>query len=140
MIGLDARYNFRGLKFAAQLYYTTINNSEQYNVFAAKNNVLNDLGSSMIGYYTELGYNVFKVFPKLKSELIPFVRYEAYNTHNTVAANITKNKKYDNTIITSGLTYVLEKGMVLKSDIQFIKSRQDSKFNKVFNAGFGVMF
>lgn len=141
MIGLDARYNIKGLEFRAQLYNTSISNAEQYNRFTAKNDSTpNDLGDSMIGYYAELGYNVFRPIKNIKSELIPFVRYETYNTHNSVGNYLTKNDSYNNNIITVGLTYKLDKGVALKADMQFNKSKADDEASKTFNAGFGITF
>ncbi|MFQ3579797.1 MAG: hypothetical protein SNJ71_06630 [Bacteroidales bacterium] len=140
MIGADARYSIAGVKLTGQFYFTSISNTEQYNVFTAVKGKPNDLGSAMIGYYAEIGYNIFKTFENIKTELMPFVRYEVFNTHHAVKNPIQKNKAYNNLIITSGLTYTLTKNVVLKSDIQFQKSEIDKDFSKVFNAGFGVMF
>jgi hypothetical protein len=140
MLGLDARYNTNGIKLTGQLYYTSISNTEQYNEFTAISGLSNDLGSSMLGYYVEVGYNIFKPIRNLKSELMPFVRYEMYDTHHSVASTILKNDNYNNTIITTGLTYTIRKGVVLKADMQFQKSKAETKYSKVFNAGLGVMF
>ncbi len=140
MIGTDIRCNINGIKLTGQLYYTLLGNTEKYNVFTSKNGTNNDLGSSMIGYYAEIGYNVFQTVKNIKTELTPFVRYEVYNTHHTVDKNIVKNDKYNNTIITTGLTYTIIKGAVLKADIQFHKSKADRKYSKIFNTGFGIMF
>ena len=140
MLGLDARYSFKGLQMRGQYYYTQLSNTKQYNVFTATDGEFNDLGSSMYGYYVEAGYNVFRLVKSIKTELIPFVRYEAYNTQNTVEEGIVVNKAYENTLITTGITWKLAKGAVLKADMQFLKSEADSKYKQVFNAGFGVMF
>lgn len=140
MIGLDARYSVNGIKLTGQLYYTSISNTEQYNVFTASNGKNNDLGSAMIGYYAEIGYNVLRPFTGVRQELMPFIRVEAYNTHHRVKGPVQKNKSYNNQIITTGLTFKLTKGAVIKADIQFAKSETEEKFNKVFNAGFGIMF
>lgn len=140
MLGLDARYNLGGLQMRGQFYYAGIANTEQYNKFTAKNAVKNDLGSAMLGYYVEAGYNVFKFCSKTKTELIPFVRYENYDTHYGTAGSLVKNKAYNNNVITTGLTYKLAKGVVAKADMQFVKSEAASKYTNVFNAGVGVMF
>lgn len=140
MLGADLRYYFKGIKITGQIYYTILGNTDQYNRFTAKNGKINDLGSSMIGYYAEMGYNIFHLAKNLKSELMPFVRYEVYNTHHRVVNTIAKNDKYYNTVITSGLTYTLVKGAVLKADFQFTKSKADQKFYKIFNAGFCILF
>lgn len=141
MIGLDARYKIKGFEFKAQFYNTSISNAEQYNYLTAKNDSTpNDLGNSMIGYYAEIGYNVFRPLKNIKSELIPFIRYEIYDTHNSVGKYLTKNDAYFNNQITFGLTFKLDKGLALKTDIQINKSKTDKESTKTFNAGFGLMF
>lgn len=140
MVGLDARYNIGALQLRGQYYYTSIGNTEAYNKLTAKGNVMNDLGSAMMGYYVEAGYNVFRFLPNVKTELIPFVRYENYNTHHKTAGKLVQNKAFDNNVITTGLTYKLAKGVVIKTDLQFVKSEAASEYSKIFNAGVGVMF
>ncbi len=140
MVGLDARYNFGGLQLRGQLYYSSLSNSKQYNLFTADaDGTLNDVGSSLIGYYVEVGYNVLRPL-KSKMQLVPFVRYEFLNTHNSVESNISKNLMYEKTAITSGLTLVLTQGAVVKADVQLVKDAATNKYEKTFNAGIGVMF
>lgn len=140
MIGVDARYSVSGLQIRGQLYYAGLSNSEQYNVYTAPtDSTLNDVGSSMIGYYAEAGYNVLRSF-NTEKQLIPFVRYEFLNTHNSAENSISVNPGYKKSIITTGLTLHLTRGAVVKADMQFVKSGADNKFAKTFNAGVGVMF
>lgn len=140
MIGADARYRLSGLELRGQLYYIAISNTEEYNAFTVSGEAANDLGRSMVGYYAEAGYNIFRPFSGLEQELIPFVRYEFYDTHNSVVGETEKNLDYRNTIITAGLTFKLHQKAVIKTDIQFTKAASADQFNKVFNAGVGVMF
>lgn len=140
MAGLDIRYTLKGLQLRCQFYYSGLTNSEQYNVFTADGDgTLNDVGSSMVGYYAEAGYNVLRNV-KTEMQLRPFVRYEFLNTHNSVKSNISKNLKYQKTAITTGLTLTLTQGAVLKADMQFVKDASINKYAKTFNAGIGVMF
>jgi hypothetical protein len=140
MIGLDARYGIKGFQLRGQLYYASLSNSAQYNVFTAnKNGVLNDLGSSMVGYSAELGYNLLRT-SKTEMQLIPFIRYEFLNTHNTVESNISEQLAYQKTAITTGLTLNLTKGAVVKADMQFVKDAATDKYAKTLNLGVGVMF
>ena len=134
MIGIDARYNFKGFQMRGQFYYASNSNTDQYNAFTGS-----DLGSSMIGYYVEAGYNVFRPFPQIKSELTPFIRYEAYNTQNSMADGLISNPSFDNNNITLGLGWKITPQVVVKSDIQFFNSA-DKSSQKIFNAGVGLMF
>lgn len=140
MLGVDARYRLNGLQLRGQFYYTSITNSEQYNAFTSVDSVSNDLGRSMMGYYFELGYDLFSLFSGIKSELIPFIRYERYNTHQSVDEITEANKAYNNTIITTGFGWKITPGSVVKTDIQFIKSEADNKYSMLYNAGIGIMF
>jgi len=141
MIGLDARYNLKGLQLRGQFYSVSLSNTDEYNRFTGKNKTTpNDLGSLMTGYYIEAGYNIFRPFEKVKTELIPFVRLEGYDTHADVASNITRNKSYKNSVVTTGLTLKLAQGAVLKTDMQWVKPDGASSSTKVFSAGLGVMF
>lgn len=140
MIGLDARYNLKGLQLRGQLYSVSLSNTDEYNKFTGKNKTTpNDLGSKMTGYYVEAGYNVFRHFEKVKTELVPFVRLEGYDTHADVESNITRNQSYKNSVVTAGLTLKLAKGAVLKTDMQWVKPDGGST-TKVFSTGLGVMF
>lgn len=141
MIGVDARYNLKGLQLRGQIYSVSLSNADEYNRFTGKNKTTpNDLGSSMTGYYVEAGYNVFRHFEKTKTELVPFVRLEGYDTHAEVPSNITRNKSYKNSVVTAGLTLKLAQGAVLKTDMQWVKPDGASTSTKVFSAGLGVMF
>jgi len=140
MFGLDARFSRHAFQCKTQLYYTSLSNTEQYNVFTAISGIPNNLGSSMTGYYVEAGYNLFHSFKNIKSELIPFIRFEEYNTQFTVSQGILKNKNFNATIITPGVSLKLTSEAVLKADIQFLKTAADPDFLKVLNTGIAVNF
>ncbi len=140
MIGVDARYNNKGLELRGQFYYTSLSNTEKYNTFTRTGSKRNDLASSMMGYYVEAGYNVLRFFEKSKMELLPFVRYQDYNLHNTVDANLAVNNAYIANVITTGLTLKLTKGAVVKADMDFAKTNTTNTRAVTFNAGIGVTF
>ena len=138
MVGVDARYSIRGLKISGQFYYTGLSNTGQYNKFTTGKGGGN-LGSSMFGYYIDLGYDVLRS-AKTEKQLIPFVRWSNYDTHYKVPVNIDENPAYQKNVYTSGLSFFLTKGAVLKADMQFVKNGAQDKYAKTFNAGFGIMF
>ncbi|MCF8222670.1 MAG: hypothetical protein K9J25_05940 [Bacteroidales bacterium] len=138
MLGADARYSYQGLQVKAQLYYTKLSNTNQYNQFTADKDG-GDLGSSMAGFYIDLGYNVLRQ-AETTMQLIPFIRYSSYDTHKSVAGDLQRNPEYHNTVITTGLSLFLEKGAVIKTDIQLVKNGSHDKYMATLNAGFGIMF
>ncbi len=139
MFGLDVRYNLKGIQLRGQYYHSSLSNTDEYNKFTAEEGEFNDLGSSMVGYYAEAGYNILRTV-ETKIQLVPFVRYEYINTHNSVESNISKNLAYKKTAITTGLTLTLTKGAVAKTDLQFVKNADNNEFVKTLNVGIGVMF
>ncbi len=140
MIGADFRYATSGWQLKGQLYYNSLGNTKEYNEFTADGLVLNDLGKSMIGYYVELGYNLFNSNSNISDQLIPFVRYEGYDTQNAVDEGVVRSKANAATIFTSGLTWKITPKVAFKSDVQFVKKKSDNKSIATFNAGFGLMF
>lgn len=140
MVGLDARYNMKGVMVRGQLNYANISNTEQYNFASNPDEKVNNLGSTLFGYYIEASYNVFQSAQNIKTQLIPFVRYSEVDTHHTVASEIEKNDAYHRTIISAGLGWKVSPGAILKADMQFIKTKADESANTVFNAGVGIWF
>ena len=142
MVGFDGRYTTGGLYLKGQYYFTSISNTSQYNRFTAKpDGTPNDLGSSQTGYYVEAAYNLFRGLPNVQSELVPFVRYEKWNTQRTMEEGFTANPIYNKQAIITGLEWEMARGALLKADMEFVKTgAAGSKFMKTFNAGVGVMF
>lgn len=136
MVGADLRYNNKGFEARGQFVYSSISNSQQYNIYNDT-----DLGSSMMGYYAEIGYDVIRLFKKnAEQKFVLFTRYEFYDTHNTVSSEIVKNKSFARTDITSGFSYHLSRGTVFKGDFQLFKTNANSNIGKQFNLGLGVWF
>jgi len=140
MLGADARLRLKGIEMRGQVYYTSLSNTEEYNTFTRTGTTNNDLGKSMMGYYAEAGYNVFNLMSNINLELIPFIRYESYNTHQKVDLLTEANLNYKNSMITTGLTLRLNKNAVVKADMQYSKTGLTEEYSKTFNAGIGVMF
>lgn len=135
MVGADARYLKDGLQLRGQLYYTALSNTDEYNKKTGK-----DLGSSMYGYYAEVGYNVFHNSTRFKTDLVPFVRFSQWNTQNSMESGFEASKSNEVTAITTGFGLKLAKGAVLKADMQFIKSEADDDYKKMLNLGIGIWF
>lgn len=137
MIGFDARYQKRGFTARGQFIYSNNQNTEAYNL---KGNT--DLGSALMGYYVEVGYNVFRLL-KLKTtqKLDAFVRYETYDTHFKVTDDRIKNDAYNRTDITTGLSYHIAPGAVFKVDYQrFLNQKEGSVAKNAVNIGVGWWF
>lgn len=143
MVGANATYTLKGLQLIGLVNYTTISNTEAYNSFSGAN-----LGSSILGWYGEVSYQW-----KLKKNndyprLIPFVRYENYNTHNTVSTGTVKNDSFNRRVLTQGIGYQITPGTIFKIDYQILDyfatqfdgSRGFVHDRNILNVGFGYWF
>ena len=131
MVGLDARYKVKGLQLKGQYIHSFINNADEYNAVTDKG-----LGKQMQGYYLEAGYDLLH---GKEQALVPFVRYENYNTHHKVVSGEIANKAYDRREWIFGLGFHMAKGAVVKVDYQNFKDGNDLTKHFI-NAGFGVWF
>ena len=137
MVGFDVRYTFKAFEARGQVIHTSVSNTKEYNTFTGK-----DLGSTMLGYYGEVGYDVLNLFNKdAKQKLVVFGRYEYWDTQASVTSELTKNEAYDRSAITLGLSYHIAQGAVLKADYQmFDNNASGNKSTNFFNMGLGVWF
>ncbi len=135
MVGLDARYSKNGFELRGQVNYTSLSNTMAYNAFTG-----NDVGSKMSGFYLEAAYNVFQKVKENKTELLPFFRYEQYNTHQSVERTIEQDNAFKRTELTAGLTWKMTPGTALKLDYQWLKNDAEDTFRNQLNLGVGVWF
>ncbi len=132
MMGIDARYNNGPFQARGQYTLANLENTAEYNAKTSS-----DVGSKLLGYYIEAGYNILN--RKSDNDLIAFARYENYNTHEETDG-ITTNLAYDRVDRTVGLTYKLNKGAAFKADYQLRSNEASSKETKHFNLGVAVWF
>ncbi|NND16315.1 MAG: hypothetical protein HKN89_08305 [Eudoraea sp.] len=134
MIGLDARYGYRRFTARGQLIQANLSDTEAYNALTGQ-----DLGSTLSGFYLETAYNLLPLTKRQK--LLAFIRYENYDTHRNTASALIANEAYDRTDITTGLTYHIAPGVVVKGDYQFRTSALDGNdVSNQLNFGIGVWF
>lgn len=135
MFGLDASYRHKALQIRTQVIYAFNKNSEEYNPFGSA-----DLGKEIFGYYLEASYNVFST-RKTTTRLIPFVRYENFDTQFSVDSGISKNPESHRQVWISGINFHPTNGVVLKADYQWIKTDLiGDPATRAFNLGIGYMF
>ena len=135
MVGMDARYNLGGLHLRGQFNYGWVSNSASYNEFTGS-----DLGSSLGGWSGEVSYDLFQGVEQFESGLIPFVRFEQYNTHASVEASTSLNASYNRSDLTIGLGWRMVRGAMLKADYQVFNKKGESESKQQFNMGVAVWF
>jgi len=134
MVGLDARYAYERFSARGQFVYASLSDTEDYNALTSR-----DLGSELQGWYLEAGYNLLPIGNRQR--LVAFTRYESYDTHADTAGGLARNPAYDRVDITTGLSYHIAPGVVLKGDYQFRDNALsgDSAPDRL-NFGIGVWF
>ncbi|MDC1276774.1 hypothetical protein N8Z48_01275 [Algibacter sp.] len=134
MIGLDARYAFQRLTARGQYVHGSLSGTEAYNNLTGK-----DLGSELQGWYLEAAYNLL---PQEKYQrLFAFARYEQYDTHAGTDGSLQQNDAYNRNDLTTGLSYHLAPGVVLKGDYQFRDNAvSGGDVANRLNFGIGVWF
>lgn len=135
MLGLDARYAYRKFTARGQFIHAALSDTEAYNIATNQ-----DLGSALQGWYVEGAYNLLPTNNNQK--LFAFARYENYNTHADTDGILLQNEAYDKTDLTTGLTYHIAPGVVVKGDYQFRKNALDGSdgVKNRLNFGIGVWF
>lgn len=89
------------------------------------------------GWYAEAAYHIWK---QGDHDLAPFVRYEAWDTHDDVPSNVTRNRANKNNAWTVGANYWPHPQVVLKADYQVFDKPDSTKGEKRVNMGLGYMF
>ena len=134
MFSVNARYTIGKLQFSAVGCVTSISNSQQYNTFTGA-----DVANQIMGYYGEVAYN-FHLKESGYPRLIPFIRYENYDTHYSVSESMTKNEAYNREILTGGIGFMVTPNTVFKTDFQWLKTLENPRPTNMINVGFGYWF
>ena len=133
MIGLDARYAYQRFTARGQFIHASLSGTDKYNNLTGR-----DLGSALQGFYIEGAYNLL---PRAKKQkLFAFTRFEKFNTHADTAGDLVANDAYDRTDVTTGLTYHIAPGVVVKGDYQFRSNESATDTKDRLNFGIGVWF
>nr|WP_321236788.1 hypothetical protein [uncultured Psychroserpens sp.] len=134
MVGFDARYAMNRFAARGQFIYASLSDTDEYNEL-----VDSDLGSALMGYYAEVAFNLLT--QDKAQRLFAFVRYENYDTHADTDGGLVRNDAYNRTDVTTGLSYHIAPGVVLKGDYQFRSNAlSNSEVQNRLNFGIGVWF
>jgi hypothetical protein len=113
----DVQYNHKGLSVKGLFTSIQITDAKRINRAYA-----NNTPEAMIGYYGEIGYNLFQLLKKPEKNLTAFVRYEKLDMNNKLPDNAIFDGTLNQTYIVGGLTYQPIKGVTVKADYIFKKT------------------
>jgi hypothetical protein len=132
-----AEWKWRGLEARALGVQATLDD------VAALNEILGrtgeeSIGSKIEGYYVQLGYDLLAGRGGEKA-LIPFARYERYDTQKEVPAGFRRNPANDVSSLTVGLSFKPIEHIVLKADYQDYNNAAHSGVDQL-NVSIGYIF
>jgi hypothetical protein len=134
-----AEWSWRGLRARGLLTQASLDDVEELNNELGLTGDAS-VGEELAGWYAELGYDVFSwLRPGGEAELIPFVRYETFDTQDEVPSGFASNPENDVDILTVGLDWKPIPGIVVKADFMDIEDGADES-SKQFNIGLGYVF
>jgi hypothetical protein len=154
MYGIDAQYSIANLFLRGELMGASIKDAAKLaEAFQRTKPEFNDagdlsgytwnnpIGSAMGGGYIEAAYDVMKLIrPNSSKQLLPFARFEKFNTQSTLPVNITPNPEDDRTFIIAGLTFKPTFNTVFKIDWTFAQDGTKEKVPGEFALGIGYNF
>ncbi len=111
-----ADWRWRGLWLRGVYARTTISQANRINQL---NNFEGDesIGSVQEGWYVQAGFDLFSLRPGgSRAALLPFVRYEQYDTQAQVPSGYARNPENDRTDLTLGLAFRPIDQIIFKAD------------------------
>ena len=132
-----AQYRFRGLELRGLLTAAHIGDADQ---LSNDPDIKGPISRTIWGWYAEAAYNILPHFlPETGQFLLPFVRWEQFNTQADVPDGFTPDRSKDNDLFTIGLTYKPIPNIVFKADYRNFFPDAGVKADE-FNFGVGFVF
>ena len=117
---VHANLNYKAFKLRGMLLYGHLQNSGL--ISEANRNLSNNLnvkrspvGSDVLGFFVESGYDVLNLTNIEDKQLYVFGRYDFYDTMFKVAEGVFDNPRWERSEITFGINYFPHPDVVLKS-------------------------
>lgn len=131
-------WRWRGLWLRGIYAHTTV---EQADLINQLNNFEGDesVGSKQEGWYGQLGFDVLSLVSGSRMNLIPFARYEQYDTQAAVPIGYTRNPENDIHGWTFGAVYQPIPQLILKADWQQRQNAAQTGVN-LWNVSLGYVF
>jgi len=129
----DARLRFGGLDLRGMVATVAVDAADQISAVT-----MTTIGDQMLGWYVEAGYDVLRLLGRDQS-LVPFVRYEAFDTQRSVPAGLTADPTNDRTVTTAGVAYYPIPDVAIKGDWEGWKDGTGDRGGRV-NLGVGYQF
>ena len=97
------------------------------------------VGDVLQGFYAQAGYDLLTRTQYNAQSLMPYLRYEQYNTQSSVPSGFAKDPSKDINTLTVGLSYYPESRIVFKADFKRVSNAADTGVNQI-NGAVGYIF
>lgn len=128
-------YQYKGLWVRGLMTYGRLGDADR--ISSANGSTV---GQEVLGGYAEVAYDVLgAIVPGGDQSLSPFVRYESFDLHKSVAPGFSRDPARSNQVVTAGLHYKPIPSVVLKADYQHLFPGAGGQSSTV-NVGVGFVF
>lgn len=131
----DGEVTLHDLDFRGVVAYERIRNAGELG---------NGTAQALFGAYLEAGLHVWPAAWRTerfaRTDLVVFVRRDWIDTQNKMPSGVVRNEKGQRTEWTTGVTWLLTPGLVVKADVQFRNDRTSEDLSTLFNLGVGWIF
>lgn len=138
LIEAHAEYKWRGLQARALYAHTRIDDVARINDALGFTGA-DSIGERQEGWYAQAGFDLLTFLKDTRQSLIPFVRFEAYDTQNEVPAGFARNGANDVTVKTIGVSWRPISYVVVTADFQDFDNRAGTGTDQ-WNVGLGFIF
>lgn len=149
IVSLHGFYEVNAIKVRGLFLWGALENADRLSkVNRTLSNNLNvkrtPIGSSALGYYIEVGYDVLSLFRTAEASLHVldlFARYDYYDTMASVEGIIFDNPRWERTTWTFGVNYHVHPKLVFKSHYSLRQlAQKDLNNERTFAVGLGFQY
>jgi len=138
ILDLHAEYRRNGWQIRGLFVDTDVEDVDLINQFQGFTGN-ESIGSSQGGWYGEVGYDLLASRSATRQSLIPYLRYEQYDTQKAVPAGFSRNPAMDQTVTTVGVAWKPIPQVVVKADWNDLSNEANSGVDQ-FNIALGFLF
>ncbi len=138
LFDLHADWKWRGLWLRGLYVRTSVGDAAAINEVNGFNGD-ESVGSRQWGWYLQGGFDVLSLRSGARASLIPFVRYERYDTQAEVPAGYSRDPANDVTVLTIGAVFKPIEPIAIKIDWQQRRNAARTGVDQ-WNVGLGYLF
>jgi hypothetical protein len=139
LVEAHAEWRRRGLQARALVARVTVDEAEMLNAAAGLTGT-DSIGESLFGWYAETGYELMQhIAPHRRERLVPYVRYERYDTQDEVPTGFSADPASDRRVLTAGAAFYPHEQVVIKTDFQRMTNAAETGVDQL-NVAMGFLY